>query len=244
MSTIKFRHSGARSDIIYSLPAIIALSVDGEAVLYVNTQPVPRQLNPKHVFTIKDVDCFRELLIKEDYISDVQPWVDERIDFNLDMFRLFPGRSVAEAHLNVFNANFDLTKPWLSQVEPTYVSDIVIQKSIRWNDREDLEWRLLLDYKNRCVFLGSRYEYDVFTRKTNVEVKHLRPKTYLELASIIRGSKLLVGNQSFGFALAEAMKHPRVLEVYYAMPDSLPYGPDAYTQLSRETIEKCLEKSR
>ena len=42
---------------------------------------------------------------------------------------------------------------------------------------------------------------------------------FLEMAIIVNSCKLFIGNQSFPFALAEAMKVKRLLEVYYKAPN-------------------------
>ena len=62
----------------------------------------------------------------------------------------------------------------------------------------------------------------------------------LDFASAIRGSKLYIGNQSLGFALAEGMKHPRVLEVYHAMNNCQPQSANGYTHLDDAVIQSYL----
>ena len=60
------------------------------------------------------------------------------------------------------------------------------------------------------------------------------------MTQIIAGSKLFVGNQSFAFSVAEGLKHPRVLEVYYQANNCQPHGNDGYTYLTKELIERYL----
>jgi hypothetical protein len=57
----------------------------------------------------------------------------------------------------------------------------------------------------------------------------------------IRGSKLFVGNQSFPYSLAEAMKHPRVLEVCPICPNCCPQGPNGYAGLTKDVLDHYLE---
>ena len=49
-----------------------------------------------------------------------------------------------------------------------------------------------------------------------------------ELAMIIKNSKLFIGNLSFGYALAEALKVPRLLESGPNFPLVYPNGANAY----------------
>ena len=70
-------------------------------------------------------------------------------------------------------------------------------------------------------------------------------KDFLELASIIRSSKLFIGNLSFGFAIAEALKVPRLLESAPNFPLVYPngnYGYDFYFQVHFEELVEKLYK--
>jgi GT2 family glycosyltransferase len=237
-----FKHSGARGDLIYSLPTIRCL---GGGILYISTEPLEPKYHTTHRFTDDDVEQFRELLSGQPYLTDIRKWKGEEIDYNLDTFRDTPARSIVEAHLNIFNVrNFDPMTSWLDGISGLPVADVVIQKSLRWNDKEDLSWHLLREYQNRCVFVGFEDEHQRFISATGLmNIQRYECKTYLELARVIKGSRLFIGNQSFGFALAEAMKHPRVLEVYYQMANCSPNGRNGHTALTEEILEAYLGDS-
>ena len=58
------------------------------------------------------------------------------------------------------------------------------------------------------------------------------------MAEIINSCKFFLGNQSFGYALAEGLKVPRILENH---PDSnyvYPVGKKAYDFIFQEDFEK------
>ena len=63
---------------------------------------------------------------------------------------------------------------------------------------------------------------------------------FLELASVIAGSKLFIGNQSFPFSLAEALKVRRVLEVFYQCPNVLVEGANGYDFCYQPQFEKIV----
>ena len=76
-------------------------------------------------------------------------------------------------------------------------------------------------FEDRLVFLGTEKEYNVFAQK-DFKVKQLAtPKNLLEVAQWMKGSLGYISNQPGFFAVAEAMKIPRIL-----FPVDWMYGPD------------------
>jgi hypothetical protein len=84
-------------------------------------------------------------------------------------------------------------------------------------------------------------EYALFTKLTGlVNVPYHGTCPYRELAQLIAGSKLFIGNQSFPFALAEAMKCPRVLEVCPICPNCIPQSDNGYVRLTEGLLRHYL----
>jgi hypothetical protein len=75
---------------------------------------------------------------------------------------------------------------------------------------------------------------------TGLEIRRENTTSWKELAGVIRGCKLFVGNQSLAFSMAEAMKHPRVLEVCAYAPNCDPQGPNGHIRLTQGIIRKYL----
>ena len=73
-----------------------------------------------------------------------------------------------------------------------------------------------------------------------VELKWHPLGDFLETAQIIKGSKLFIGNQSVCFSIAEAMKHPRILEVFHKNSNCMPSGADGYVHLDNNLLETYL----
>jgi len=230
-SVLSFKHSGARGDIIYSLPTIAAL---GGGVLYLN-------LSDKH-YLGKSIECgddfrsFAEFLKVQSYVKDVIQWNGEVVDYDLDLFReLNVDRNLlSQSHLDRFGAEFDLTGFWIDGVEGKFVADIVINRSQRYHG--SLEWGQLKGREKRCVFVGFEEEWNEFVKETGLEVSFYKVESYLDLASVIAGSKLFVGNQSFCYSLAEAMKHPRVLEVCDECPNCQPQSSNGWIWLCSDLL--------
>lgn len=235
-----FKHSGNLGDIIFCLPTIMAL---GGGTLYISDGK-GKLLRPMSKTMVTQII---ELLKGQPYLNDVLPYHNETIDYDLDKFREKhgPGSDVhlAQRHLMAFGVDYDLSLPWLHSIEPLPINEIVIQNGYRCRDL-DLNWQALKGFEDKCVFVGFKNEYRTFRRKTRLKIKFHQINNLLELARIIKGSKLFIGNQSIGFALAEALKHPRVLELSYQEPSGLPQSYNGHILLTKQLIKYYLKKQR
>lgn len=226
-----FKHGGGGGDMIYGLATMRQL---GGGELHMNAG---------------SSEYFDTLLRLQPYVKGIvyhrfvyADWVAFQVDLNLDRFReqdhcTYP---IIECHRRAFNLDFDLTEPWLFNVEPNHIADIVINDT--GNARfpgDTVDWNLLKPYVDRCVFLGVDQEYEEFCNK-RFEVRRYILREALEFAQIIKGSKLYVCNQSSGLAMAEGMKHPRVADLYYGPAKQYPFGEHGYYKLTDEIIQKYL----
>ena len=71
-------------------------------------------------------------------------------------------------------------------------------------------------------------------------VKYIEVNNALDVAKFIAGSKLFVGNQSSCKAIAEGLKHPRLVEVSRSWPDAMPIGKYGHITITKDLIEKYL----
>ena len=223
---MNFLHHGALGDIIYSLPTIIAFG-GGDFYFGKSSQ----------------FEVLSSLLELQPYINSVNIY-DKivKIDANLNIYRKedLINKHLCRCHLDPFKKEYDLSKSWLSGVEPKHVADIVICRTKRYHDKREIDWSILKKYEDRLVFVGKEEERDLLEREYGVNAKHYWCKDGLEIAQIIKGSKLYIGNQSLGFSLAEAMKHPRVLEVYHGKNNCQPNSANGYTYLNESLIDSHL----
>lgn len=229
-----FRHSGARGDIIYGLAAMKAL---GGGTLALNVQ------SGKHFLSApmdnSEMADWAKLLEGESYIKSVVPYAGEH-DVDLDEFRdMDVGNNyLFQCHLTRFAVNYDLTQPWLSKerIGKDEVASIVIARSPRYHG--PFSWHVLKGFEECCVFIGSPNEHADFVKTTGLNIAYHPTKSVAEVGRVIAGSKLFVGNQSFPYSLAEAMKVPRVLEVCLYAPNCNPQGENGYIHLTPSVIEK------
>ena len=87
------------------------------------------------------------------------------------------------------------------------------------------------------IFIGKEKEKYWFGVQFDVHVGHCWCDSVLEMVQYIKGSRLYIGNQSVGFALAESIKHPRVLEVCDGLNNCQPNSNNGYTHLDDDLID-------
>lgn len=211
-----FKHSGDVGDIIYSLPAIRAM---GGGTLYLAKVETTRQMMSDTI-----IDMLAPLLLAQSYIDRVLPYRGEAVYCDLDKFRPWwnahpvYGTSIASYHLQAFGLSDDeRDKSWI-EVAQKPAAKVVFHRSPRyWN--QHFPWKKIVDrYRKESVFVGLPEEHNYFTSKFG-PVPYRRTHDFLELASVIAGAKLYVGNQSMPYAIAESMKKNSILEAFMEDPN-------------------------
>lgn len=232
-----FYHSGDFGDIIYALPTMRAL---GGGILILGPElNLSSRVKLRQSMTRDSVAMFRPLLELQPYVHEVRFAARQpKVNFDLNIFReeLFKqfdnmraGQrmlNLAECHLKQFRLSLqDCQNGWLVVDRETRDEDrpVVIHRSSRWRN-PDFPWpRILEQYGDRAVFVGLPLEHEFFCADFGVELPFVPTKDFLELARVIAGSSLYIGNQSLPYAIAEGLKKNSLLEVW-------PEGPNCYFQ--------------
>ena len=175
------------------------------------------------------------------YISDVQQYVGQPVDINLNDFRANMFRSLRRnigketSLLDWMMTAHDVprdvaNKPWLT-VDPNPVAKVVISRSGAGRSQQYVyhnprfPWHSVYQkYHKDAVFVGLPDEYELF-RKLCADVPYYPTPDLLEAARVIAGAKLFVGNQSLCHAIAEGLKKDIVLEVWRDGPNCLFHRP-------------------
>ena len=228
-----FKHSGARGDIIYSLPTIQAL---GGGKLYL-VRESGAYLG--RAMTEQELGWFRELFVGQCGITAVEEFDERTVQYNLDKFRSLTtriGYNLPECHLVTFGTKTDLTLPWLdrSKFQPKRVAKIVISRSGRYAG--PFRWQELYQWQKDCVFIGFPEEHDYFQRLTGLTVALYSPNSYVDICQVLLGSDMFIGNQSFVYSLAEALKVNRVQESSLKCPNCLPGSDNGSCALTQDII--------
>ncbi len=208
-----FGHSGDMGDIIYALPTIKAV---GGGTLYLYFQPGKTW----HGMDAGKAASLRSRLILQPYIKGVIFCPEGRPplapDHNLNGFRDHgrPGRNLADMHLATHGLGPEgRCAPWLEVDRPATEAAVVFARSARCRNH-DFPWRRVWEtYRRVATFVGTAEEHQDFCSSIG-SVPRIPTANLLEVARVIAGSQLFVGNQSCPAAIAEGLKHPMILEVY------------------------------
>lgn len=241
MKNISYVSSGNIGDVCYALPVSMALmkqrgfekadfylKIDVPAV-YFGVHPLGNiRMNQKAAAML------RPLLEAQSWINRVFiVKTNPACEFvNLDAFREVLNFPLSAGNIaQWYNPTFpDLTDPpsleapWLENVTPISLpgKDIIIFRSARYRI-SDLDYGFLRRIAHRIVFIGLESEHADFQQKF-FRVDRVQIRDFKHAAQIIKGAKLIIGNQTFFFSLAEALKVPRMLETSPVCPNVIMAG--------------------
>lgn len=249
-NTISFLHYGHLGDIINSLPIIKEISKTKKCSLYIQKNKlIPEDVLSKNhpsgsVFlTEKSILKLLPLLRNQSYLKDVDIYSEQKIDIDLNFFRELPLNFNIDSvrwYSHLTGCHPDLSGSYLDvKSHENFKNFIVIMRSLRRQNKH-INYSFLSSYKN-ILFLGLSDEFNDLKRKID-NLEHYESKDFLELAMIIKNAKLFIGNLSFGYALAEAIKVPRLLESAPNFPLVYPNGKNAYDFYFQSHFEDLVEK--
>jgi hypothetical protein len=192
----------------------------------------------------KMVDLLAPLVLSQNYINGCETYNGQQIHIDLDFFRskLIPvdRGNIARWCGYLTGVTPQLWKNWLT-VEPdkTYANTIILARSERYRNTS-INYAFLQKY-NEVVFIGVASEYEDM-RQSIPNLKWVQVDDFLKLAQIIAGCKFFIGNQSFPFSIAEGLKVPRILELYYEIANVIPEGENAYDFFFQEHFESLVNE--
>jgi hypothetical protein len=245
---LSFSHIGMSGDIIYAIPAMRALAKQKNIRLYISTTTKtmyrPRMKHPSKQFTFsqKALDYIKPLLLAQEGFEECSVLNSQTIDFDLNSFRKYPFNynvgSIVRWYFLTFGINYNTSLPWLS-VTPNsnYNNEIVIARSFRYR-AHGIDYSFLKKYNN-ISFLGIEEEFKDLQQQLP-QLKYISTDNALQMAEIIKGCQLFIGNQSFPFAIAEALKVKRVLEVSFECPNVIVEGDDGFDFCYQAQFEKIV----
>jgi len=252
---IKIKHSGNAGDIIYSLNAMrSAAELNNDQVVLFLKLNEPIQLHPAFKHPLGGVmlneymfNNLRPLLKECEFIYDVLPYSNQKVDYDFDKFR-----SIG------FNLGAGDIKKWYLYAYPElkkyYQSEclifeqelphcelqryLVINRSERYNNGQ-IDYSILNEVKLPIYFVGTDFEFQLM-KQTLPNLEHKKTKDFLELKNFISASQLFIGNQSMCYAIAEQVDATRLLEVYFSCPNVITDGYEMYNQEGFEYALKHL----
>lgn len=234
--TRHFQSSGDLGDIIASLAAVKHL---GGGVYHLIDRPWTKPLTPR-------APLIQHLLLAQPYIERVV--IGESASENTYDFSTFRqgglpwGKTLGALQaewVGVPPGAIDFKQPWVEAPVPDrgLANKVVLARSHRYQN-STFPWTKILEFlEGQCVFIGLPEEHNALSQYGPAPC-HIHTENLLEAANIIKGSALFIGNQSSPFNIAEALKHPRILECCDWVPDCCYGGGDVqYVSDGALTIE-------
>jgi len=244
-----FKHSGNSGDIIYSLPTVWELAKNGKAQFFFHINQ-PGEYNFDY-HPLGNVTLSEKMALMLKPLLDYQPQIEssgiyqnQPVDYDLDHFRSysFPldKGNITHWYFNVYGIYYDTSLPWLiAPTDERYADTIVIARSHRYRSPM-VNYSFLKKYPNK-IFLGVLEEYEDM-KKMLPDIEFKPVSDFLEMATIINSCKLFIGNQSFPFAVAEALKVKRLLEVYYKAPNVIVQGKNGSDFIYQPQFEYAVKR--
>lgn len=224
-----FKHSGDVGDVIYSIPIFQQI---GAGTLYLNSVSYIR-VHGLRGLTDQSIAQLIPLLEVQPCLKSIKSWRGEKFDYDIDLFRKRNGflsrKNLCHFIIETFGVSTNRTAVKWLQAPVKKVSQAVFNRTPRYQNSEApkvLRW-YLRNYPD-SVFVGHKEEWENFCKEVG-NIKYYHTKDFLEIASVINGCELFLGNQSSPMAIAIALKKQIVQEVYKPMPDCVfPYDNIKY----------------
>jgi hypothetical protein len=244
-------HSGNSGDIIYALATIKQIHeiTNVPINLYLklgrpNVSPFYSSHPVGNVMLNQSMaDKLIPLIAPQPYITKCETYTDQPVHIDLDYFRsgTVPlNGNIARWYSYITGVSPVFWKKWLDvYADNSFADAIVLARSGRYQNRA-IDYSFLNNYE-KVVFIGIESEYnDMLPSIPKLQWKPVND--FLELAQVIGGCKLFIGNQSFPFSVAEALKVPRILEVSYEIINVVPEGEGAHDFFFPEHLEYLVKQ--
>lgn len=218
-------------DVIYSLPTVKAL---GGGLLYLDIEggksepEVQKQHSRGFInFTRSMYDTLYPLLKQQPYITDVQIWQGQTVDYNLDQARRLMHNqrmNLVALWLTAFNLDpSTYNQTWLTLNSPPLRLNkpILVNRTVRYHSKYHWWWGNAPALAQQGIFIGLEKEHDIFQYTYDVRIEYFKAQDALQIAQLLAGSQILVGNQSFIMSLAHGLGTPYLEEAYDYAPTSI-----------------------
>jgi hypothetical protein len=229
MKEQSFLHTGTFGDTIYGLSAVklmgggtVYIQLNGMNEVAWNAFGAVNAGVHAGRYTKADFNFLLPLLEHQSYIRQVDVWRNEPVDYDLSKHYKFTTGpkgwqgNQTECYAMVCGVDINqhkkqlLIDPWLDSVDPIKIpgKSVVINRTSRYLQGRDPENTTWHDWVHNnglndvAVFVGTPEEHAAFNREFNARVVYQPVSDMLEMARIIQGCEMFVGNQSLPLALA------------------------------------------
>lgn len=213
----------------------VAASIPGKHTVYLRDDGRTKGI-------VKREHIVRPLIESQPYIAACKVWKDEPIEWESEKFRNgyhSTTNTLLFAHARHARDNGVITEiptgefAWLKVDPDKGMSErVVINRSPRYQN-DMFPWDVVAQkYGKALLFVGLPEEHYWFEERFG-KVEYRPTKDMLEVAKLIAGSFLFIGNQSSAMTLAEGLKKRRLQETCLTVPDCI-YPGDSGAQYVAE----------
>jgi hypothetical protein len=201
----EFSHDGSAGDIIYHITAVKML---GGGTFWIYPSHIENyRMNRRYAETLMT------LLRVQPYLKSVG-WNEHAQGTDLGHWRhnykyRFNLSDMCHSWLGLHHMHrYD---PWLTVPDVKRIAPVVINRCPRWRN-DHFPWQRVYDaYGRDAVFVGHTQEHAEFCHNWG-PISYHHTRDFLELAQVIAGADLFVGNQSSAASVAEGLKMPMIQE--------------------------------
>lgn len=218
-----FAHSGDLGDAIASLSVIKKMG-GGNMVFF------DRDTGRRESMKGKRFECLRPLIEAQPYIASCS-WSESepRMDYDFSTFRHDHKQGEDLAAWQARHLGVEISHaPWLlAYRSEKSMGRVVVARSFRYQNT-DFPWRRLVsEYRKKLLFVGLKDEHRAFQISTGCLVEYCPTEHLLELAEVIAGAELFIGNQSCPFWIAAGLGVNLIQESYRPALNSIVKRPNA-----------------
>lgn len=223
MKVPAYGHSGDIGDAIASL-AVIRQMGGGSMVFF------DRENGRRESMKGARFEALKPLIEAQPYMRGCS-WSDKetQLDYDFSTFRHDhkQGEDLATwqgRHLGVET----VLDPWLvAYRSPKGLGRVVVARSFRYQNLEFPWRRFVSEHRRKMLFVGLPDEHKAFQIQAGTLVEYCPTSNLLELAEIIAGCELFIGNQSCPFWIAAGLGVNLVQESYRQSLNSIVKRPNA-----------------
>jgi len=215
MQHLSFSHAGDLGDIVASLAVIKQM---GGGSLFITDRGDGRRESMKGA----RFEAIRPLLEAQPYLNLVGWMDDPHTDHDFSDFRHdhVPNEDLATwqgRHVGVKTC----LDPWLlAYRSPKSIGRVIVARSFRYQN-QDFPWkRLVAQYRKQILFVGLPDEHRHFQIAAGAIVEYQPTRDLLEMAELIAGCDLFIGNQSCPFWIAAGLGVKLIQETYLQVQNS------------------------
>lgn len=179
-------------------------------------------------------DMVKPLIESQEYIYKMEIYDGQHIDLDFDVIRGktfvgMPNLMIQSWVMYAFpDLACDLSKAWIflpEQKKHPIRKQVNGKCILNFTERyrsEPTDYAFLKKYSPDLIFAGTEREHFLFCNRWQLTIPRLEVKDFLEYAYAIKYSRFFMGNQSFGWNIAQAIHAPRIVELCRFAPNVQP----------------------